>query len=173
MVSGAYNGWHIGIDASEIRSIIGINPIAMRIPFFLPLFCLILVAGGCATRSSVNQQPRDLEALFKKADTDGDGAVSREEFADFMVTEVFSNYDPEGKGFVTLQDFVSRGGSEENFRRINRNGDGRITLDEARASRLVVESMTAPFDEADTDQSGFVTWDEFQSFRQRAQPYVR
>lgn len=139
---------------------------------FLPALVGAAIFTGC---SNLTEQPpqRDLQALFAKADTDGDGRVSRDEFADFMVGEVFTNYDRNGDGTVTLEEFVAGGGTPENFRKINRSGTGRITLAEARASSLVRETMITPFDEADTDGSGYVTWEEFQQFRARAQPYIR
>ena len=143
----------------------------MRSSFFLLALIVSVFIGGCATTST--PKPRNLEALFKKADTDGDGRVSRDEFADFMIEEVFANYDKNGNGYVVEAEFVAGGGTPETFKKINRSGTGKITLEEAKASKLIRDTMTVPFNEADVNGNGYVTWDEFQQFRARAQPYIR
>ncbi len=144
----------------------------MRVSFLLTALCFAVVTSGC---SNLSQQPRarNVEVLFKKADTDGDGRVSREEFAEFMVEDVFTNFDRNRSGYVDEAEFVAAGGTVKNFRTIDRDGNGRIALEEAKASKLVRETMLTPFDEADVDGSGYVTWEEFQAFRKRAAPYIR
>ncbi len=145
--------------------------IKMRSSVILLALSFAFLTSGCVNPSK-KPQSRDLEALFKKADADGDGRVSREEFADFMIEQVFVNYDRNGNGFVTQAEYLDGGGTLEGFRKINRSGSGKITLPEAKASKLVRDRMTLPFDEADGNGNGYVTWDEFQKFRVRAAPYV-
>jgi Ca2+-binding EF-hand superfamily protein len=132
---------------------------------------LMLFLSGCETTSQ-NAQPT-LEELFAQADANRDGKVSREEFIDFMITEVFQQYDKNGDGIVDKEEFLAGWGTEDNFRRINRDGGAGITLDGAKKSRIVRETMVVPFDEADQSGSGYVTWEEFQEYRKRVQPYVR
>lgn len=144
----------------------------MRAKFLLLALSVAFLAGGCAT-SSKAPQPRDLEALFKKADANGDGRVSRQEFTDFMIEEVFNNYDRNGNGYVTQAEYVAGGGTVEAFREINVSRTGRVTLEEAKASKLIRDTMVVPFNEADLNRNGYVTWDEFQKFRTLAQPYIR
>lgn len=130
-----------------------------------------LFSGGCTTTKP--GKTRNLEALFQKADTDSDGRVSRDEFTDFMIEEVFANYDKNGSGTVTEAEFLAGGGKVENFKKINRSGTGKITLEEAKASTLIRDTMIMPFNEADVNGSGFVTWSEFMQARAKSQPYVR
>ena len=142
-----------------------------RSSLLLVALSFAFLTSGCVTPSK-QPQSRDLEALFKEADADGDGRVSREEFADFMIEQVFVNYDRNGNGFVTQAEYLDGGGTLEGFRKINRSGSGKITLSEAKASKLIRDRMTLPFDEADVNDNGYVTWDEFQKFRIRAAQYV-
>lgn len=141
-------------------------------PFSL---CVIacLFAAGCASGPGSGSQPASPEELFRRADADGNRKVSREEFGDFMVGQVFSYYDLRGKGYVTLEDFLAGGGSPIGFREINRSRTGKITLEEAKSSRLVREALILPFDEADRDGSGEVSYKEFLAYKKRAQPYTR
>jgi len=135
----------------------------------LGLACFVT---ACATSEKKSAQPRDLQALFKKADTSGNGTVSRKEFGDFMITEIFNTYDKNGDGFVSKSEFVGGGGEPANFSKINRADDGKITLAEAKSSKLIRDTMTTPFDEADVNGNGQVSWEEFQQWRQRAKPYI-
>jgi Ca2+-binding EF-hand superfamily protein len=138
---------------------------------FLLCFCAtVFVLASCATGPKRVATP---EQLFRKADADGDGTVSRKEFGDFMVGQVFEHYDRRGKGYVTMDDFIQGGGTADTFRAINRSGSGKITLEEALQSRLVRETMVVPFDEADVNRNGSVSFDEFLAYKQRAQPYTR
>ncbi len=133
---------------------------------------LVVTLAGCASGRD-STRPASPEELFRRADTDGNGKVSREEFGDYMVAQLFSFYDRGNKGYVTMEDFVEGGGSPANFRIINRSGSGRITPAEAKASKLVRETMIVPFDEADLNKSGYVTLEEFIAYKKRAQPYIR
>lgn len=134
--------------------------------------CLIgvLSLGGCATAP---KRPATVEALFKQADKSGDGKVSLAEYEDFMIAEMFAQFDKNGDGGITEAEFVADGGTVKTFRAINVSGSGKITLEEARASKLVRSRLAAPFKEADVNGSGFVTWEEFQAARAKTRAYVR
>jgi len=133
----------------------------------------ILALGGCVSPSASTKRTLTVEELFKRADTNGDGKVSRTEFTNFMIEDVFIRYDRNGDGFITLQEYVADGGTPEGFRKINRSGTGKITLEEAKTSKLILDRMAIPFDEADVDKSGYVTWVEFQRAKERARSYNR
>ncbi|MBU3664851.1 MAG: hypothetical protein FGM15_03095 [Chthoniobacterales bacterium] len=136
----------------------------------------VLGASLCVTGCSLLQPKSGNAALmkrFKQADASRDGKVSRDEFTDFMITEAYALYDKSGKGYVTLEEFVAGGGTPATFRKIDRDGNGRVTLADAKASTIVREQFVKPFDGADTSHSGYVTYDEFVAYRQAAAPYVR
>lgn len=138
---------------------------------FLLLAAAALVVAGCATQPQSGNAA--LMNRFKQADASGDGKVSRDEFVDFMVTESFANYDKGKKGYVTLEEFTAGGGTPATYRKIDRDGNGRVTLADAKASKTVREQFAIPFDSADTSRSGYVTFDEFVAYRVAAAPYVR
>lgn len=112
---------------------------------------------------------------FKQADKNSDGKVSRDEFADFMIEEAFVGYDKKGDGYVTLAEFVEGGGTAKTFRKIDRAGTGKVTLADAKASKVVRDWMSVPFDEADAELGGkgYISFKEFVAFRKKAQDYVR
>lgn len=138
-----------------------------RLGFLLATLCFV----SCTTTRY--KEPPSLEEQFKKADVNGDGRISRDEFANFMVAEAFSRIDKNHDGFVTEEEFLEAGGTVETFRKMDINSDGRITLKEATLSPVARKTMTLPFDGADLDGSGYVTWAEFQAYRAKAQPYIR
>lgn len=117
--------------------------------------------------------PLSIEELFKKADQNGDGKVSRQEFSDLLITEAFGIYDPKGRGYVTLDEYVAGGGTAEDFRKIAKPGSDRFTLADAKSSKMVRDRMSTPFDGADVDGTGFLTWKEFEAYRKLAAPYTR
>lgn len=142
----------------------------MKSPFLL-LAVATLVLSGCATQPQSGNAA--LMNRFKQADASGDGKVSRDEFIDFMVTEAFANYDKGNKGYVTIEEFTAGGGTAATYRKIDRDGNGRVTLADAKASKIVRDQFVKPFDAADTSGTGYVTYDEFIAYRTAAAPYVR
>jgi len=144
----------------------------MKLPrLVLPLVGLALFAAGCAT-SSKPQAP-NWEAQFKKADTNTDGKVSRQEFGYLMVEDAFALFDENKDGVVTLQEYVSKGGSPQAFAQIDRNGNGKVTLEEAKASKVAMDRMTIRFYEADVDKDGYVTLGEALEYRKRVREITR
>jgi Ca2+-binding EF-hand superfamily protein len=140
-----------------------------------PAFVLLCVFGvlsfaGCATTA---HRPITVEELFKRADKSGDGRVSRTEFEDFMIENMFASFDRNGDGFITEEEFLADGGTVKTFRQINVSGTGKITLEEAKSSKLIRNRLAAPFQEADVNGNGYVTWEEFQAARAKARAYVR
>lgn len=135
------------------------------------LAAVALVLAGCATQPQSGNAA--LMNRFKQADASADGKVSRDEFIDFMITESFADYDKGNKGYVTLEEFTAGGGTAATYAKIDRDGNGRVTLADAKASRIVREQFATPFDSADTSGSGYVTFDEFVAYRAAAAPYVR
>ena len=144
----------------------------MKLPFLL--LALGLVLPGCATGPSLSEQAA-LKKRFDQVDASRDGKISRDEFTDFMIEETFKMYDKDGKGYVTLDEYVEGGGTERGFRAINKSGSGKVTLAEAKKSELARHQMAIPFDEADADGggTGYVSYDEFVAFRGKIRDAVR
>lgn len=137
----------------------------------LSLACLtgIFLLAGCAT----TPQRDNVEKLFRRADKSGDGRVSRAEYEDFMIVQMFAMHDRNGDGYITEAEFVAEGGKAAQFRRLNVSRTGRLTKAEAMNSRLLRNRLAAPFDEADTNRNGYVTWDEFQVAVAKRRAYTR
>lgn len=129
---------------------------------------------GCATGPSSHEEAA-LKKRFNEVDTSGDGTISREEFTDFMIEEAFKMYDADGKGYVTLEEYLAGGGSERGYKAINKSGSGKVTLAEAKSSELARHQMAQPFDEADADSggTGHVSYAEFIAFRHKIHDAVR
>lgn len=131
-------------------------------------FFPILLLAGCSTYTTITPEER-----FKRADANGSGAVTRSEAANLLIAEAFTMYDSNADGQVTMLEFLTSGGSEENFRKINKSGSGGISLAEAQASPLVFNTFVVGFDEADTDKNGEVTLAEYQSYLELRNQAVR
>lgn len=127
--------------------------------------------GGCASQQP--SPPADVRALFRQADKNGDGRVTREEFADFLIAEAFASYDQNRDGKVTLEEFLAGGGTVATFRLLAPRGASSFTLADALASEEVQRRMAKPFDEADVNGSGNLSWQEFLAWRERASAYIR
>jgi Ca2+-binding EF-hand superfamily protein len=134
----------------------------------------IMVLAGCATPSHERYPtPPSMKERFRKADTDGNGRISRDEFVNYMITDAFSIMDKNGNASLTLSEYLAGGGTAETFRSMNTSGSGQLTLAEAIASPIARSRMAIPFDEADVNGNGSVSWEEFQAYRERVQPFIR
>lgn len=145
---------------------------------FLPLAVALLALGfllpaGCATRRADGSAV--LMKRFHRADKNNDGRVTRDEFVDLMIAEAFARYDKNGDGFITVAEYTALGGSPKDYRSMDRRRTGKVSLADAKASRIVRNQMAQPFDEADaaTGNKGYVTFREFVAFRDKMDSYVR
>lgn len=143
-----------------------------------PVFLIVGVVGlfsfgACSTSPKQALAPISLEEQFRLADADGDGKVSREEFSALMIEQAFFWMDSNHSGRITKSEFVNSGGTGEVFAELDRGNKGFFTVADAKANPRAREIMSKPFDEADVDGNGYVTWVEFQRYRERAAPYVR
>lgn len=99
--------------------------------------------------------------------------VSRVEATNLIIANAFDMYDADGDGFVTEREFVASGGTPENFRKVNKSGNGKISLAEAQGNPLVFNTFAVSFHEADTNKDGQVTFAEYQSYLARRNAAVR
>ena len=94
--------------------------------------------------------PERINAFFARADTDGDGKISRQEYSGFT-----------GERVAELRAV---------FARMDENGDGRLTSDEMRRAarnlgfRVSTDSLRRAYVKADRDRDGTISFDEFVSF---------
>lgn len=137
-------------------------------------FATVLLAAGCATSEKERYaQPPSLEEQFKKADKNGDGKVSRQEYGALLIDEMAVYFDGNRDGVIDKAEFVALGGSPEAFAKLDKNGNGFLTADEAKANQEAVEILTVAFVGADTNGDGFVTLAEAKAYREKARPYFR
>jgi Ca2+-binding EF-hand superfamily protein len=111
-----------------------------------------------------------LEAGFNKADKDGNGSLSREEAKAMPRLEKgFDAIDADKSGSITLDEIrasMKEKGKEkreragEGFKAADKNGDGMLDKEEAKALPRVAEN----FDAIDADKSGTVTGKEIQEY---------
>lgn len=134
-------------------------------PFLI--FSIFLVAS-CATDPALT-----LEQKFNRADVDGDGLVSRDEATDLMIGEAFGRFDTNRDGIVDAAEYLAGGGKAEDFKKMDVSGSGKLTLAQAQASPLAVEHMAVPFDEADVNGDGAITYEELVAYRRRLEAVVR
>lgn len=124
--------------------------------------------ASCASTSDPSPEQR-----FKKADQNGDNVVSREEATDLIIADAFKMFDANSDGFIDEAEYTASGGTAENFRKYNQPGSKGITLEQAKANPRVVERFAVSFDEADVNNSGTVTYEEYLAYIKRLEAAVR
>ncbi len=111
---------------------------------------------------------------FQNADTDGDGLLSRKEATTAMVKAIFKQYDSNGNGQVTADEWKSWHGDDMKiFKERDSNRDGIVTLGEALAHALKHGTFDKQFDFADSNKDGFINRDEARAFSARYYEEVR
>lgn len=131
---------------------------------FLPAALLLLVA--CQPANAQQHDGARALAQLEKADTNGDGAVSKQEYTSFRASQ-FSRVDRNDDGFLTDNDVpsfaknrippeMSMDTLKANF---DVNKDGKISRAE------FTHGPTAAFDRVDANKDGIATQAEFNAAR--------
>jgi Ca2+-binding EF-hand superfamily protein len=113
------------------------------------------------------------EAIFDKADANGDGSITREEFRAARI-EQFARFDRNGDGYLDSNDIPKRalarreqnGGGGGMLGQFDTNGDGKVSKDE------FVNGPTLMFDRADADKNGVLDAKEIAAAKEAAKAAV-
>jgi hypothetical protein len=146
-----------------------------------------MLAGGAGAQTPPQQMERGGGMGMMRADTDGDGRISRAEAAAAADTR-FARMDANGDGKLTPEEMGPRGGrggsdmppppppavadaaapppargmgGGRGIRRADADGNGSLTRDEFRALEM------RRFDRLDANQDGFIDQGEMQAMRDR------
>jgi Ca2+-binding EF-hand superfamily protein len=140
-----------------------------------PLLVLIssLLAAAAAQAGGVDCQHKGL-------DTDGDGAVSRDEAKSHQwLAEKFDTVDANKDGRLDKSEFAAhheahhadkKARGEERWKAADTDGNGSLSLAEAQASSSWVGER---FDKLDTDKSGSLTREEMHAARKHGHEQMR
>jgi len=136
---------------------------------------LIALAGATALltpylAASAEERGARMEGHFKMADTDNDGSLTREEAKAMpRVAKNFDAIDADKSSTVTLAEIqaamkkMAKEAHErgvERFKAADKNGDGTLDREEAKAIPRVAKN----FDAIDADKSGTVTGKEIHEY---------
>jgi Ca2+-binding EF-hand superfamily protein len=137
--------------------------------YIVAAFILAIFATGCATPSA---DPS--ENLSAQVNQSKDGRISKEEYVDWNIARIFKLYDAGNKGYVTLADWQRLQGTSKDaqYKRLDANHDGKVTLAEARANRVVRGMLGSTFADADTNHDGFIDRKEAAAYLVKRQTFV-
>jgi hypothetical protein len=132
-------------------------------------FIFAVLVRGC-----VSQSENPSENLAARVDQSKDGRISKEEFVDWNIARIFKLYDAGGKGYVTLEDWQRLQGTSKDaqYKRLDANHDGKVTLAEARANPRVRAALGGTFADADTNHDGWIDRKEAAAYLVKRQTFV-
>jgi EF hand len=132
------------------------------------LLCAIF-SSGCSFVS-----PAKHNDLVVRVNQSPSGKISKEEFVDWNIKRMFKLYDRGGKGYVTLQDWQALEGTSRDaqYKRLDANHDGKITLAEAEANPKVRALMANTFPDIDTNHDGFIDRKEAAAYQEKRQSLI-
>ena len=135
-----------------------------------PIYALaLIILGGHAMASDSPRSDAPHDTL--RADTDGDGRVSRAEAeaaSSKKSTEWFDKLDANKDGYVTQEEISQAKASrradmkarfDERFKEADANNDGQLSLDEVQAK---MPRLADRFSTLDKDKNGMLTRDELE-----------
>ncbi len=137
--------------------------------FIVVVTLIIFTTSGCigmAVRAAAQPGKPDFSKLLERADTNGDGIITKGEFTAARA-KMFDRLDRNHDGFLSKDDmprfsFRQNGTGDrlqEMMLMLDKDGDGRISRDE------FVSSPSLLFDRADTNHDGQVDSTELAAFK--------
>jgi EF hand len=135
----------------------------------IAVIVFVILAAGCVTRSA---DPNS--NLVARVDQSKDGRISKEEFTNWNIARIFKLYDAGGKGYVTIQDWQRLQGTSKDaqYKRLDANHDGRVTLAEAQANPKVRAVLGGTFADIDTNHDGWIDRKEAAAYLLKRQTFV-
>jgi Ca2+-binding EF-hand superfamily protein len=132
-------------------------------------FIFVVLATGCVTQSA-----NPGENLAARVNQSKDGRISKEEYVDWNIARIFKLYDAGSKGYVTLEDWRRLQGNSKDaqYKRLDANHDGKVTLAEARANPRVRAALGGTFADADTNHDGWIDRKEAAAYLVKRQTFV-
>jgi Ca2+-binding EF-hand superfamily protein len=115
-----------------------------------------LVLGTVGAQQS---READIRMAFAAADANRDGGLDVNEFVANAIY-LFRQMDDNRDGHISLQEWSThvRGPSADSFRAADRNGDGKISVGEAVAGKMI------EFFDTDANRDGVITIDELLAY---------
>jgi Ca2+-binding EF-hand superfamily protein len=123
----------------------------------------LTILASCASNKSL--QPGGPASGFDAADANHDGKLSRDEWSDFLVNEVFNSRDANHDGKLTEEEWT--GGDPKrlaDFKKRDLNHDGVVTKEEAIAYGRKHGTANKLFDEADKNHDGYLSREEVKEY---------
>ena len=141
------------------------------------LCALITCAALMVAQAFAADQPGGkLEAAFKKADTDNDGTLTKDEAKSMpRVAKHFDAIDADKDGTVSLDEILAsmrqmskalHDRAVERFKSADKDNDGTLTRDEAKSMPRVAKH----FDAIDADKDGTVSEQEIHDYMKAQHP---
>lgn len=137
-----------------------------KIPLAISTIALACVLSSCVTtEEELAQQTGMDQAAFGRADIDGNGKVSPTELAKHLHGEALAEFDLDGDGNISNQEWSSTHQNpeltDEPFNRLDKDGDGQVKEEEA--VRFITEhaNFGKAFKDLDKNGDGHLHWEEY------------